>query len=97
MFNRPGTPWPEADITIVDLATFAREGYNAQLSIAYISPDQTRVNNIAERDQFLGAPSSMSPTKAISSPRTRCSPPMSSRSPRCGASWEPGSRWRPRT
>ena len=55
MFNRPGTPWPEADITIVDLATFAREGYNAQLSIAYISLINT-VNNIAERDQFLGQP-----------------------------------------
>ena len=55
MFNRPGTPWPEADITIVDLATFAREGYNAQLSIAYISLVNT-VNNIAERDQFLGRP-----------------------------------------
>ncbi|MGQ4828143.1 hypothetical protein, partial [Enterococcus faecalis] len=24
MFDRSGTPWPEADITIVDLATFAR-------------------------------------------------------------------------
>ncbi|MGE0278252.1 MAG: conjugative transfer ATPase [Nitrospiraceae bacterium] len=55
MFNRPGTPWPEADVTIVDLATFAREGYNAQLSIAYISLINT-VNNIAERDQFLGRP-----------------------------------------
>jgi conjugative transfer ATPase len=55
MFNRPGTPWPEADITIVDLATFAREGYNAQLSIAYISLINT-VNNIAERDQMLGRP-----------------------------------------
>jgi conjugative transfer ATPase len=55
MFNRPGTPWPEADITIVDLATFAREGYNAQLSIAYISLINA-VNNIAERDQFLGRP-----------------------------------------
>lgn len=55
MFNRPGTPWPEADITIVDLATFAREGYNAQLSVAYISLINT-VNNIAERDQFLGRP-----------------------------------------
>ena len=55
MFNRPGTPWPETDITIVDLATFAREGYNAQLSIAYISLINT-VNNIAERDQFLGRP-----------------------------------------
>jgi len=33
----------------------AREGYNAQLSIAYISLINT-VNNIAERDQFLGRP-----------------------------------------
>ncbi|MCL2344578.1 MAG: conjugative transfer ATPase [Desulfobulbus sp.] len=55
MFDRPGTPWPEADLTIVDLATYAREGYNAQLSIAYISLINT-VNNIAERDQFLGRP-----------------------------------------
>ncbi|MBO9333216.1 conjugative transfer ATPase [Achromobacter pulmonis] len=55
MFDRPGTPWPEADITVVDLATYAREGYNAQLSISYISLLNT-VNNIAERDQFLGRP-----------------------------------------
>ncbi|QPO21994.1 conjugative transfer ATPase [Pseudomonas sp. Y39-6] len=55
LFNRDGTPWPEADITIVDLATYAREGYNAQLSIAYISLINT-VNNIAERDQMLGRP-----------------------------------------
>ena len=57
MFDRSGTPWPEADITIVDLATFAREGCNAQLSIAYISLINT-VNNIAERDQFRAARSS---------------------------------------
>lgn len=55
LFNRAGTTWPEADITIVDLATFAREGYNAELSIAYISLINA-VNNIAERDQFLGRP-----------------------------------------
>ncbi|MEI7198203.1 conjugative transfer ATPase [Pectobacterium versatile] len=55
MFDRDGTSWPEADITLVDLATYAREGYNAQLSIAYISLINT-VNNIAERDQFLGRP-----------------------------------------
>jgi conjugative transfer ATPase len=55
LFDRPGTPWPEADITIVDLATYAREGYNAQLSIAYISLINT-VNNLAERDQFLSRP-----------------------------------------
>lgn len=55
MFNRPGTPWPEADITIVDLATYAREGYSAQMAISYISLLNT-VNNIAERDQFKGRP-----------------------------------------
>lgn len=55
MFDRDGSPWPEADVTIVDLATFAREGYNAQLSISYISLINT-VNNIAERDQMLGRP-----------------------------------------
>jgi len=55
LFNRPGSPWPEVDITIVDLATFAREGYNAELSVAYISL-LNAVNNIAERDQFLGRP-----------------------------------------
>ncbi|EPM55813.1 hypothetical protein A262_17981 [Pseudomonas syringae pv. actinidiae ICMP 19073] len=37
------------------LATYAREGYNAQLSIAYISLINT-VNNIAERDQYKGRP-----------------------------------------
>lgn len=55
IFNREGTPWPEADITIVDLATYAREGYNAQMSIAYISLLNT-INNLAERDQYKGRP-----------------------------------------
>ncbi len=36
-FNREGDIWPEADITLVDLAMFAREGYEAELAIAYIS------------------------------------------------------------
>jgi conjugative transfer ATPase len=55
LFNRLGSPWPEVDITIVDLAIFAREGYNAELSVAYISL-LNAVNNVAERDQFLGRP-----------------------------------------
>ncbi|CRM01151.1 conjugative transfer ATPase, family [Pseudomonas sp. 22 E 5] len=33
----------------IALATLARKGYNAQLSIAYLSPLNT-VNNLAERD-----------------------------------------------
>ncbi|TWD39066.1 conjugative transfer ATPase [Pantoea sp. SJZ147] len=52
LFNKPGTPWPEADVTIVDLATLAREGYEAQRAVAVISLLNT-INNIAERDQYL--------------------------------------------
>lgn len=55
LFNRPGTPWPESDITLVDMATFAREGYSSELSVAYLSLVNA-VNNIAERDQYLGRP-----------------------------------------
>jgi len=53
LFNRAGTPWPDADVTIVDLATYAREGYEAQMAVSYISLINT-VNNIAERDQYSG-------------------------------------------
>ena len=50
VFNRPGEVWPEADVTLIDLAHFAREGYEAHLAIAVISLLNT-INNIAERDQ----------------------------------------------
>ena len=36
-FNRPGTPWPDVDVTIVDLSLFAREGYEDQLTVAFMS------------------------------------------------------------
>ena len=55
LFNREGQAWPEADITLVDLATFAREGYEAQLAISYISLIN-HINNIGERDQHLERP-----------------------------------------
>ncbi|MFV0277013.1 MAG: conjugative transfer ATPase [Parahaliea sp.] len=51
VFNQSGSAWPEADVTIIDLATFAREGYEANLAIAVISC-LNMINNIAERDQF---------------------------------------------
>ncbi|MFP1900484.1 conjugative transfer ATPase [Lonsdalea quercina] len=51
LFNRPGTSWPEADVTIVDLGTLAREGYEAQMAVAVISL-LNAINNIAERDQY---------------------------------------------
>ncbi|EDT2963646.1 conjugative transfer ATPase [Salmonella enterica subsp. enterica] len=52
LFNREGESWPDADITLVDLATFAREGYEAQLAISYISLIN-HINNVGERDQHL--------------------------------------------
>lgn len=52
LFNREGESWPDADITLVDLAMFAREGYEAQLAIAYISLIN-HINNVGERDQHL--------------------------------------------
>ncbi|MDH2436668.1 conjugative transfer ATPase [Pokkaliibacter sp. MBI-7] len=53
MFAKEGTPWPEVDVTVVDLATLSREGYEGQLSLALISLFN-HINNIAERDQFSG-------------------------------------------
>ncbi len=50
VFNAVGEPWSECDVTLIDLATFSREGYEAHLAIAVISI-LNMVNNIAERDQ----------------------------------------------
>lgn len=50
IFNGIGSTWPECDVTLIDLAHFAREGYEAHLSISVISL-LNMVNNIAERDQ----------------------------------------------
>lgn len=55
LFNREGEIWPEADITIVDLATLAREGYEAQLAIVYISLIN-HINSLGEKYQFSGRP-----------------------------------------
>ena len=51
VFNRPGTVWPEVDVTLIDLAHFARAGYEPHLAISVISLLNT-INNIAERDQY---------------------------------------------
>lgn len=55
VFNRNGEPWPESDVTIIDLGMFAREGYEAHLAISAISA-LNMINNIAERDQHLDRP-----------------------------------------
>ncbi|MCP4994144.1 MAG: conjugative transfer ATPase, partial [Gammaproteobacteria bacterium] len=47
-FNRPGTPWPESDVTILEMGILAREGYEDQLTVAYISM-MSHINDLVER------------------------------------------------
>lgn len=49
-FDRPGTPWPEADVTILEMGILAREGYEDQLTVAYISM-MSHINALVERHQ----------------------------------------------
>ncbi|WP_260629183.1 conjugative transfer ATPase [Serratia liquefaciens] len=51
LFNREGSLWPEADVTLIDLGHLAREGYEAQMALTMVSLTNT-INNIAERDQY---------------------------------------------
>ncbi|MDI1148010.1 conjugative transfer ATPase, partial [Escherichia coli] len=53
LFNREGVLWPEADVTLIDLGHLAREGYEAQMALTMVSMTNM-INNIAERDQYLG-------------------------------------------
>ncbi|MDZ4261069.1 MAG: conjugative transfer ATPase, partial [Pseudomonadota bacterium] len=54
-FNRPGTPWPEADVTILEMGILAREGYEDQLTVAYISM-MSHINDLVERHQHAARP-----------------------------------------
>jgi len=49
-FDRPGVRWPEADVTIVDVGVLAREGYEDQLTVAYIGL-MNHINDLVERQQ----------------------------------------------
>jgi conjugative transfer ATPase len=51
LFNREGSLWPEADVTLIDLGHLAREGYEAQMALTMVSLTNA-INNIAERDQY---------------------------------------------
>ncbi|WP_111747137.1 conjugative transfer ATPase [Salinisphaera orenii] len=55
VFNAPGKAWPECDVTVVDLAHYARDGYEAQLALSVISLTNIIIG-IAERDQYSGRP-----------------------------------------
>jgi conjugative transfer ATPase len=49
-FNRPGQSWPEADVTILEMGILAREGYEDQLTVAYLSM-MGHINDLVERHQ----------------------------------------------
>ncbi|HBM3184881.1 TPA: conjugative transfer ATPase [Klebsiella oxytoca] len=53
VFNRPGESWPDVDITLVDLAHFSREGYEAQMAMAVIALTN-HINSLGEREQKSG-------------------------------------------
>lgn len=53
LFNSETSAWPDVDVTIVDLATLAREGYQSQLALAYTSIMQN-TNALAEKFQHSG-------------------------------------------
>ncbi len=55
VFNTTGEAWPEVDVTIIDLAHYAREGYEAQLALSVISVTNM-ITNLAEREQYSGRP-----------------------------------------
>ena len=54
-FNRPGTPWPPADVTLLEMGILAREGYEDQLTVAYISM-MSHINDLVERHQHDARP-----------------------------------------
>lgn len=49
-FNRPGKHWPDADVTILEMGILAREGYEDQLTVAYLS-FMNHVNALVEARQ----------------------------------------------
>lgn len=50
LFNRPGSSWPDADVTLVDLGTLARDGYEGELALANVSL-LSHINNLVEQHQ----------------------------------------------
>jgi len=54
-FNRPGKSWPEVDVTILEMGLLAREGYEDQLTVAYLSM-MSHINDLVERHQHDDRP-----------------------------------------
>lgn len=54
-FNRTGQPWPEVDVTILEMGLLSREGYGDQLTVAYLSM-MSHINDLVERSQHEERP-----------------------------------------
>ena len=50
IFNRPGTDLADADVTIFEIGLFARDGYEDQLTVAYLAL-MSHINDLVERYQ----------------------------------------------
>ncbi|MDN3519016.1 conjugative transfer ATPase [Aquisalimonas lutea] len=55
LFNRPGTRWTDVDLTIVDVGMLAREGYEDQLTVAYMGL-MNHINDLVEQCQHEDRP-----------------------------------------
>lgn len=49
-FNRPGNSWPDVDITVFEMGLLARDGYEDQLTVAYLSL-MAHINELVERQR----------------------------------------------
>ena len=54
-FDRHGKPWPATDVTILEMGILAREGYEDQLTVAYLSM-MSHINALVERHQHDARP-----------------------------------------
>ncbi len=50
-FNTEGSPWPEADVTILEMGLFKEEGYEAQRALAFIGA-MNKTISLAEQHQY---------------------------------------------
>ncbi|HEX4045124.1 MAG TPA: conjugative transfer ATPase [Gammaproteobacteria bacterium] len=50
-FNEPGHPWPEVDVTILEMGIFKDEGYEAQRALAYLGA-LNKTMSLAEQHQY---------------------------------------------
>jgi len=55
LFNRPGTYWRDADVTVVDVSGLTRDGYEDQLPIALVGLASI-ISDLAENEAHSGRP-----------------------------------------